>query len=271
MSYQPSSYQPSSRPQLAPLEIHHNQSNSNSPPSTYGYTTPMAKSPSNGTGGYSSANRPRPNLGIVTGASEAFPQRAARKSSLPQLPQSSPFLVPDGAMSAQLGATGSGGVPAPRSFGSLSPSPSGGLSSPNSDGNLLSPPLTPGSQAKKANPLIDLIDTETAYVADLGSIIKVTSILRSSRDPTTWDRVANRLGPADDGQVDDVGVGHTDNPFTLLLQRVAAAWSRHNFPPPELDSMFRAIEAVYRINKSLLAVSQTPRSLSAPRTVADPP
>jgi hypothetical protein len=176
MSYQPSSYQPSSRPQLAPLDIHQPPFSNNNPQPPYGYPTPMAKSPSNGTGGYSSANRPRPNLGIVTGASEGFPQRAARKSSLPQLPQSIPFLVPDGAMSAQMGAVGAGGLPSARSFGAPSPSPSGGLSSPNSDGNLLSPPLTPGSQAKKANPLIDLIDTETAYVADLGAIIKVSPI-----------------------------------------------------------------------------------------------
>lgn len=42
-------------------------------------------------------------------------------------------------------------------------------------------------------------------------------------------------------------------PF-LRSQRVAAAWSRSNFPPKVLDTMFRAVEAVYRINKSLLAV-----------------
>ncbi len=181
MSYQPSSYQPSSRPQLAPLDIQQQPFTNNNPPSPFGYPTPMSKSPSNGPGGYSSANRPRPNLGIVTGASESFPQRAARKSSLPQLPQTSPFLVPDGAMSAQMGAVGAGGLPASRLFGAMSGSPSGALSSPNSDTNLLSPPLTPGSQAKKANPLIDLIDTETAYVADLGSIIKVSNAQPCSR------------------------------------------------------------------------------------------
>lgn len=42
------------------------------------------------------------------------------------------------------------------------------------------------------------------------------------------------------------------------LQRVAGAWSRANFPPAALDSMFRAVEAVYRINKSLLSVRSPP-------------
>lgn len=178
MSYQASSYQPSSRPQLAPLELHSNHQQPFNAPSSYNHNTPMAKSPSNGSTGYSSLNRPRPNLGIVTsGPTEPFAHRAARKSSLPQLPQTSPFLVPDGSMGNQMGGNGAGagGAGAGRPFGALSPSPSGGnLNSPQSDGNLLSPPLTPGSQAKKANPLIDLIDTETAYVADLGSIIKVS-------------------------------------------------------------------------------------------------
>ncbi|KAK4048281.1 hypothetical protein OIO90_005900 [Microbotryomycetes sp. JL221] len=40
--------------------------------------------------------------------------------------------------------------------------------------------------------------------------------------------------------------------LSVIIKRVAAAWSRTNFPPPALDSMFRAIEAVYRANKSLL-------------------
>ena len=38
-----------------------------------------------------------------------------------------------------------------------------------------------------------------------------------------------------------------------IIKRVAAAWSRSNFPPKALDTIFRAIEAVFRINKVLLA------------------
>lgn len=61
---------------------------------------------------------------------------------------------------------------------------------------------------KKVNPLVDLIDTEKAYVDLLAAIIR----------------------------------------------KVAAAWSRANFPPPELDAVFRSVEVVYRANRSLLAV-----------------
>lgn len=34
------------------------------------------------------------------------------------------------------------------------------------------------------------------------------------------------------------------------FQRVAAAWSRKDFPPPKLDAMFRCVEAVYRANRA---------------------
>lgn len=36
----------------------------------------------------------------------------------------------------------------------------------------------------------------------------------------------------------------------LDLQKVAAAWSRTNFPPPPLDRMFRRVEAVYKVNRA---------------------
>ena len=80
------------------------------------------------------------------------------------------------------------------------------------------------SEIKKANPLIDLIETEQTYVDDLASIIK----------------------------------------------RVAAAWSRTNFPPPALDQMFRAIEAVYRINRVLLGkLEEIGPNPSSPKALGD--
>ena len=41
---------------------------------------------------------------------------------------------------------------------------------------------------------------------------------------------------------------------TFASQKVAAAWSRNNLPPKELDVMFRSIEMVYKVNRSLLSV-----------------
>ncbi|KAE8251386.1 hypothetical protein A4X13_0g4020 [Tilletia indica] len=80
------------------------------------------------------------------------------------------------------------------------------------------------SSKKRSNPLVDLIETEVAYVAELTSIIK----------------------------------------------KIASAWSRHNFPPPELDTMFRNIEAIYRANrhflKSLREIGPNP---SSPKALGD--
>lgn len=37
-------------------------------------------------------------------------------------------------------------------------------------------------------------------------------------------------------------------------QKVASAWSRANFPPRELDALFRGVEAVYKANRALNSV-----------------
>ncbi|PPQ64415.1 hypothetical protein CVT26_002122 [Gymnopilus dilepis] len=52
--------------------------------------------------------------------------------------------------------------------------------------------------------------------------------------------------------------------LTGIIRKVAAAWSRSNLPPPELDTMFRSIEGIYKANRSLHAklkdISADPRS-----------
>ena len=79
-------------------------------------------------------------------------------------------------------------------------------------------------KAKRANPLVDLLETEGAYVSELSKIIK----------------------------------------------KVAAAWSRSNFPPPELDAMFRNIEAIYRANRSFLkALKEIGPNPSSPKALGD--
>ena len=52
------------------------------------------------------------------------------------------------------------------------------------------------------------------------------------------------------------------------LQKVAAAWSRANLPPPELDTMFRSIEGIYKANRSLLSVCLPLLGSSFPLTSA---
>jgi hypothetical protein len=88
----------------------------------------------------------------------------------------------------------------------------------------------PASDArpKKSNPLIDLLETERTYVDLLTGIIRVSA---RSHLPSVLSEF------------------HFCN-----VQKVAAAWSRSNLPPPELDTMFRSIEGIYRANRSLLTV-----------------
>lgn len=170
MSYshsQPSSYQPSSRPLPAPGSYQHPQS-----PSHNQFMNPYpsaASIPMTGTGssgGYSSAGRARPNLmPILTDSTSNEPLRSARKSSLPSLPLNSSHYPPHPPVASPQFDS--------RQF-TQSPSPSTGLASPlGSDYNPLSPPV---NREKKANPLEDLIQTETAYVDDLGTIIKVSTV-----------------------------------------------------------------------------------------------
>ncbi|RDX52042.1 hypothetical protein OH76DRAFT_1481112 [Lentinus brumalis] len=40
--------------------------------------------------------------------------------------------------------------------------------------------------------------------------------------------------------------------LTGIIRKVAAAWSRSNLPPPELDTMFRSVEGIYKANRQLL-------------------
>ncbi|KAK9899389.1 hypothetical protein P389DRAFT_168360 [Cystobasidium minutum MCA 4210] len=63
------------------------------------------------------------------------------------------------------------------------------------------------------------------------------------------------------GYVDDLG---------LVIKKVAAAWSRSNFPPPALDKMFRAVESVYRIDKQFLAkLNEIGPNPSSPKALGD--
>ncbi|EPQ60718.1 hypothetical protein GLOTRDRAFT_68598 [Gloeophyllum trabeum ATCC 11539] len=55
-----------------------------------------------------------------------------------------------------------------------------------------------------------------------------------------------------------------------VIRKVAAAWSRNNLPPPELDGMFRSIEAVYKANRGLLKeLNDIGTNPSSPKALGD--
>ncbi len=90
-----------------------------------------------------------------------------------------------------------------------------------------------GSQGarKRTNPLEDLIESEARYVEELGFVIRVSV----------------------EGEI-YISTGSDTHMAPPPSQRVAAAWSRTNFPPPPLDRMFRRIEAVFKVNRAFGAV-----------------
>ncbi|KAG2159957.1 uncharacterized protein EDB93DRAFT_1074364 [Suillus bovinus] len=58
--------------------------------------------------------------------------------------------------------------------------------------------------------------------------------------------------------------------LTGIIRRIAAAWSRSNLPPPELDAMFRSIESVYKTNRALLAkLKEIGANPSSPKALGD--
>ncbi|KAI0778579.1 hypothetical protein BD413DRAFT_601314 [Trametes elegans] len=58
--------------------------------------------------------------------------------------------------------------------------------------------------------------------------------------------------------------------LTGIIRKVAAAWSRSNLPPPELDTMFRSIESIYKANRSLLAkLKEIGTNPSSPKALGD--
>ncbi|KAI0830707.1 hypothetical protein BC628DRAFT_893757 [Trametes gibbosa] len=58
--------------------------------------------------------------------------------------------------------------------------------------------------------------------------------------------------------------------LTGIIRKVAAAWSRSNLPPPELDTMFRSIESIYKANRSLLGkLKEIGTNPSSPKALGD--
>ncbi|KAG8825963.1 hypothetical protein FRC17_008443 [Serendipita sp. 399] len=58
--------------------------------------------------------------------------------------------------------------------------------------------------------------------------------------------------------------------MSAIIRKVASAWSRSNFPPPELDRMFRAIEAVFKASRNFLTqLKEIGPNPSSPKALGD--
>ncbi|KAG6820114.1 hypothetical protein H0H93_005261 [Arthromyces matolae] len=65
--------------------------------------------------------------------------------------------------------------------------------------------------------------------------------------PTTPSSPARKSNPLTD--LIDSEKSYVDH-LTGIIRKVAAAWSRSNLPPPDLDTMFRSIEAIYKASRT---------------------
>ncbi|GAA5820791.1 hypothetical protein JCM11251_003161 [Rhodosporidiobolus azoricus] len=242
---------------------------------------PSASTSYGASNGYSAANRPRPQLSPVATSSSTFtaaqeqqpgggpggnahvggpaggmsmgPPRLPRKASLPSLP-------------AEAATRSDFSAPAPP----LPPLPpfSSTTSAHSSYASSSVPSTLRDSTGHGGEAVFDgaALSSGTRGVPAIAPPPRTASASASAAQQAAV-AAAKRANPLEDliateqQYVEDLGV---------VIKRVAAAWSRANFPPPELDSMFRAVEAVYRISKTLLgkllAIGPSP---SSPKALGD--
>ncbi|BGP16734.1 hypothetical protein JCM10213v2_004736 [Rhodosporidiobolus nylandii] len=226
--------------------------------------------------GYSAANRPRPQLSpVATTGYNAMPSTSG----------------PGGG--AIGGSSYGSGVPPPRSMddgGSMRvPRKSSLPPTPNSESHSSAPPPPPAipsahssvassSSAPGPSAHSSFASAQSGSTRDSsggeavfdGAAISAAGALGQAQAPPPQrqeQQQASRGNPlvqlieTEQQYVDDLGV---------VIKRVAAAWSRSNFPPPALDTMFRAVEAVYRINKTLLGkLLEIGPNPSSPKALGD--
>ncbi|CAO1617326.1 unnamed protein product [Sympodiomycopsis kandeliae] len=113
-----------------------------------------------------------------------------------------------------------------------------------------------------------------------------TSFGSASETPERGRGILQNEGPDGSGSPtgDGKGKGKKANPLqdlieteiayvaelSKIIKKVAAAWSRQNLPPAELDTMFRNIESIYRVNRTFLKMlKEIGPNPSSPRALGD--
>ncbi|PFH54561.1 hypothetical protein AMATHDRAFT_72337 [Amanita thiersii Skay4041] len=85
--------------------------------------------------------------------------------------------------------------------------------------------------------------------------------------PTSPDSKPRRLNPLND--LIETEKFYVEQ-LTGVIRKVAAAWSRSNLPPPELDTMFRSIETIYKANRNLYSkLKEVGSNPSNPKALGD--
>ncbi|KAM0791636.1 hypothetical protein ACM66B_006074 [Microbotryomycetes sp. NB124-2] len=196
---------------------------------------------------YMSSTRPRPSFSATGGRPPA--ETHAR------LGFSSPLSAPGTSSQALHGSNGPGPM-AGVGAGTRLVSP---VSAPSGANSFRSASTAPPLRQPDSRPLPNV--PQQAPLSVLSS-----SGLAPPRGTTT-PSANRRLNPLED--LIETETLYVDD-LSVIIKRVAAAWSRTNFPPPALDAMFRAVEAVYRTNKHLLAkLDEIGPNPSSPKALGD--
>lgn len=173
----------------------------------------------------SSASSSQPNI---------YPPRPARPSSDPR-----PAISSQASLQPARNLSQGGSISSIRSASTTRTTSSSNESALNLRQHYIADPANvhTNSQARTANgagqnPLLDLLSSEREYAEQMTCIVRVSP---------------------------QGGVALSCESLLKLSigqQKVAAAWSRNHLPPSLLDRMFRAIEGVYKISKSLVQVRE---------------
>ncbi|KAF6766283.1 hypothetical protein DFP72DRAFT_1028953 [Ephemerocybe angulata] len=101
--------------------------------------------------------------------------------------------------------------------------------------------------------------------SDQGLVVPPTPTTPTT--PTSPGPKSKKTNPLND--LIDTEKAYVDN-LTGIIRKVAAAWSRSNLPPRELDTMFRSIEGVYKANRNLHSkLKEIGSNPSSPKALGD--
>lgn len=148
---------------------------------------------------------------------------------------------------------------------------------PRRDDLPLAPPPPPkgagdlSASSSQGQPLLPPIATMSSIALDVP-----TSPITPLSPPAFSDADESTLSPAENSKKASPLTDLIESEklyvefLTGVIRKVAAAWSRSNLPPPQLDTMFRSVESVYKVNRTLLAkLKEIGENPSSPKALGD--
>lgn len=129
-----------------------------------------------------------------------------------------------------------------------------------------------GSSSRASNSAFAYADQlgspSTKMNGNMGEIgEKMAGALDGAGSPNEKDKSGKKSNPLQDLIVTETAYV---SELSKIIRKVASAWSRNNFPPPELDTMFRNVESIYRVNRTFLkSLKEIGPNPSSPRALGD--